>query len=143
MRFWDSSALVPLLVIESESGAMKRLVEADGGIAAWWGTSVECASALARRRRAGKLSRAGEEWALAVLESLVGDWSQIAPSESARRQAAHLVTTHAISAADAFQLAAATVWADSRPRGSALVTLDRRLADAARLEGFTVLPEDA
>jgi predicted nucleic acid-binding protein len=143
VRFWDSSALMPLLVIESESEAMKRLVETDDAVAAWWGTPVECASALARRRRAGKLSRTGEGWALAVLERLVGDWSQVAPSESVRGQAAHLVTTHAISAADAFQLAAATVWADGRPRGSALVTLDRRLAEAARLEGFTVLPEDA
>jgi predicted nucleic acid-binding protein len=49
---------------------------------------------------------------------------------------------HAIGAADAFQLAAATVWADGLPRGSVLVTLDKRLAEAARLEGFTVLPED-
>ena len=143
MRFWDSSALVPLLVIESESRAMRRLLDFDGAVAAWWGTPVECASALARRRRAGKVSRAGEEWALAVLERLVSDWSQVAPSESVRVQAAHLVTMHAISAADAFQLAAATVWADGRPRGSTLVTLDRRLAEAARLEGFTVLPEDA
>jgi hypothetical protein len=41
--------------------------------------------------------------------------------------------------ADARQLAAALAWAPS-PAGEVFITLDERLATAAVLEGFTVLP---
>jgi uncharacterized protein len=44
-------------------------------------------------------------------------------------------------AADALQLAAALVWCDEQPQGEVFVTLDERLADTARREGFTTLPE--
>jgi prevent-host-death family protein len=44
-----------------------------------------------------------------------------------------------LRSADAMQLAAARVWAGSTA-GAELVTYDERLALAARLEGFRVLP---
>ncbi len=46
---------------------------------------------------------------------------------------------HPLRAADALQLAAAFVLADRRPSTLELVTLDDRLAVAARKEGFVVL----
>jgi predicted nucleic acid-binding protein len=52
-----------------------------------------------------------------------------------------LLRIHALRAADAIQLAAALEWTGPLPDSSAtLVTLDRKLAEAADLEGFTVLP---
>jgi predicted nucleic acid-binding protein len=52
-----------------------------------------------------------------------------------------LLRIHSLRAADAIQLAAALEWSGSLPDSSAtLVTLDRRLAEAADLEGFTILP---
>ncbi|HEX4157328.1 MAG TPA: hypothetical protein VHY79_02560 [Rhizomicrobium sp.] len=44
-----------------------------------------------------------------------------------------------LRAADALQLAAAFIGADRRPPSLEFVTLDERLADAARKEGFAVL----
>jgi predicted nucleic acid-binding protein len=45
-----------------------------------------------------------------------------------------------LRAADAFQLAAAIIWADGEPEGRNFVSYDKRLRDAARSEGFTVIP---
>jgi hypothetical protein len=47
---------------------------------------------------------------------------------------------HDLRAADALQLAAALIACDEQPALLPFVTLDRRLADAARREGFRVLP---
>ena len=56
MRFWDSSAIIPLIVEESASARMRDLYESDRGMLVWWGTLVECRSGLARRERAGTIS---------------------------------------------------------------------------------------
>jgi hypothetical protein len=45
-----------------------------------------------------------------------------------------------LRATDALQLAAALVWCDETPRGEPFVCLDERLGDAARREGFRLLP---
>jgi predicted nucleic acid-binding protein len=50
-----------------------------------------------------------------------------------------LIRVHALTAADAVQLAAAQVWAGPI-HNPEFVTFDERLAMAARLEGFRVLP---
>ena len=42
MKFWDSSAIVPLPVQEETSEQMRRLVIEDEDRLVWWGTSVEC-----------------------------------------------------------------------------------------------------
>ncbi|NIQ55185.1 MAG: PIN domain-containing protein, partial [Gammaproteobacteria bacterium] len=66
-------------------------------------------------------------------------WLEVLPSEEVRDHAARLLRVHALKAADAFQLGAARVWAGASS-GAELVTFDERLALAARLEGFGVLP---
>ena len=45
MRFWDSSALLPLLVDEPARERLIALLEEDAEVLAWWGTPVEIASA--------------------------------------------------------------------------------------------------
>ncbi len=42
MIFWDSSALVALLVDEEESAARRVQLEHDPDLAVWWSTPVEC-----------------------------------------------------------------------------------------------------
>jgi predicted nucleic acid-binding protein len=82
-----------------------------------------------------------DDWdnALARLQVLKDSWFEVEPSERIRALAARLVRVHTLRASDAFQLAAALVWIDKAAPGE-LVTLDRRLHTAARLEGFRVLP---
>jgi uncharacterized protein len=139
MRFWDSSALAPLIVMETASKVMRALAEDDRRILVWWTAPVECASAVARRERAGDLDPNGASEALATLELLAGDWSEVPPTQHLRDEARRLVRVHDLRAADALQLAAAQAASERRPALLEFVTLDERLADAARREGFTIL----
>jgi predicted nucleic acid-binding protein len=109
-------------------------------MAAWWGTPVECASAAARLRREERLSLADEDAVLGLLRTLRASWLEVLPSDEVRNEATRLLRVHSLKAADALQLAAATVLTGSRRSAVALVTFDERLALAARLEGFEVLP---
>ncbi|HET7273634.1 MAG TPA: hypothetical protein VFI91_00550 [Longimicrobiaceae bacterium] len=49
MRFWDSSAVVPLCVDQPMSAVSRELLDEHGEMVVWWGTTVECASAFTRR----------------------------------------------------------------------------------------------
>ena len=53
MKFWDASAVLPLLLHEAETAVVQSLYEQDPGIAIWCLTDIEIASALARRAREG------------------------------------------------------------------------------------------
>ena len=140
MRFWDSSAIIPLCVREEASGRMKRLLGSDEDIIVWWATRVECISALSRRRREGALPADAEVKAKAVLFALAKEWSEIHPSEVLRERTERILVAHPLRTADAFQLAAALIWAQESPRGFELVCLDQHLREAAYKEGFAVLP---
>lgn len=139
MRFWDTSALVPLLLEQQATVEVGELLSQDQEIAAWWGTAIECVSVAARLRREERLTVAEEEQVLELLATLRNSWLEIQPSEEVRSSAVRLLRVHGLRAADALQLAAARVWAGSTNRAE-LVTYDERLALAARLEGFRVLP---
>lgn len=139
MRFWDASALVPLLLREPATERMTRLLATDAEIASWWASPVECASAVARLRREGQLTSAEESRILAGLDRIVAASYEVQPGEELRRVAHRLLRVHPLRAADALQLAAALTWAGSPPfDGAELVTLDDRLGEAAVLEGFVV-----
>jgi predicted nucleic acid-binding protein len=140
VRFWDTSALVPLLLEQEASGTVRTLLDEDRAMAAWWGTPVECASAAARLRREERLALADEDAVLGLLRTLRASWLEVLPSDEVRNEATRLLRVHSLKAADALQLAAATVLTGSRRSAVALVTFDERLALAARLEGFEVLP---
>jgi predicted nucleic acid-binding protein len=141
MKFWDTSAILPLLVRESSTTALRRLARADSDIIVWWGTYVECVSAFARRERDGSLNARQIRTALRHLESLAGSWYVIEPLPVLRSTACRLVRTHELRAADALQLAAAICAAEHRPSTLPFVCLDRRLCDAALREGLPLLPD--
>jgi predicted nucleic acid-binding protein len=101
----------------------------------WWGSSIECASAIARIHRDGLLSAAAERQARSLLDALRKSWFEVQPGEGIREQALRLLRVHALRAPDALQLAAALDWAGSPPEGD-FVTFDDRLRDAAAREGF-------
>lgn len=139
MRFWDSSALVPLLIAEEAAGRLAALLEIDDNMAVWWGTLIECDAALARRQRDGSLQDADASAARSRLSRYAGIWSEIAPSNQVRDQARRHLRIHSLRAADALQLAAALAFANHEPAGVEFVCLDERLADAAAREGFSVV----
>ncbi len=139
MRFWDTSAIVPLCLEQPTSAAARALLKKDANIATWWASRVECWSTFARLRREKLLDLSGEEAARSVLRTLHESWTEIHPGEDVRMQAARLLRLHPLRAHDALQLAAALTWAGHPPSGE-LVVFDRRLQEAARLEGLTPIP---
>jgi predicted nucleic acid-binding protein len=120
---------------------VRRLTDTDSSLVVWWATRTECISALARRRREGRLRAADEAQARRLLAALAATWSEVSPSERLRQRAERLLAVHAVRAADAFQLAAALLWARGETAGHAFVSFDDRLREAAGREGFHVLPE--
>jgi len=105
----------------------------------WWGSSVECICALARLERDGALNPPSMTLALQRLRQLAAGWHEVDPSDEIRETAARFLRVHPLLAADALQLAAAFAAAERRPASLEIVTLDDRLANAARKEGFVVL----
>jgi predicted nucleic acid-binding protein len=141
VRFWDSSAVVPLCVAEPHSANARSLLEGDPAVAVWWATRTECLSALTRRMREGGLAPAGFRAARRVLAALAETWVELLPSEAVRATAERLLAVHALGAADAFQLGAALAWCGGQPSRHEIVTLDIRLRDAASREGFDAFPD--
>jgi predicted nucleic acid-binding protein len=138
MRFWDASAVVPLLVTEPTTGPLQALAGADPVLLVWWGTEVECASALARLEHDGGLDEPTAAVAFDRLRDLARGWHEIEAGDAIREAAVRFLRVHPLRAADAQQLAAAFVAAERRPSALEIVTLDDRLAAAARKEGFVV-----
>jgi predicted nucleic acid-binding protein len=132
VRFWDTSAIVPLLIEEPRTQAVIETLRIDAEIVVWWATRVECASALARLERLG----ASTDEARERLEMLAGTWHEVEATDRVRRGATRLLRAHSLRAADALQLAAAIIASESEPETLSFVTLDERLAEAASREGF-------
>lgn len=139
MRFWDTSALVPLFVTERASRHVERWLREDADVVVWMLTRVELLSAFARRRRQ---EPSAARRLLAARRELVETWprwSEVTAVDPARRHAERVVETHPVRAADALQLGAALVACEDDPAALDFVTLDDRLAEAAEREGFHVL----
>ena len=139
MKFWDSSAIIPLLVREAASDRVRRMVSEDADMLVWWGTPIECTSAVARRERDRHLDSETATLALERLRVMVPSWTEVQPTERVRSIAQRALRVHALRAADALQLAAAIVAAGEDRASLEMVCLDQRLTLAARREGFQVI----
>jgi predicted nucleic acid-binding protein len=139
MRFWDASAIVPMLITEAGTKPIQELAAADPALLVWWATEVECGSAIARLEREGALEPQAAVQSFDRLRRLAQAWHEIDPSDNIREAAIRFLRVHPLRAADALQLAAAFVAAERRPSSLELITLDDRLATAARKEGFSVI----
>lgn len=139
MRFWDTSALVALVVHEVATPRAERWLRDDPEIVVWTLTRVELLSSLARRRRAEP--RAARRLLTARREILEAwsHWSEVTALDLVRRHAERVVEAHPLRAADALQIGAALVAAEDEPPSLAFVTLDEAQADAAEREGFRIL----
>jgi hypothetical protein len=140
MKFWDSSALVPLVTPEPQSAVCHGVARHDSKIVVWSLTPVEIVSALARKRREGSLASDAFVGAKRALAELEVEWDAIESLTRVRGRARRLLEMHALTAADALQLAAALLLYEERTEGAEFVTLDVALREAAEREGFSVLP---
>ena len=140
MNFWDSSAIVPLLLGERTTSVVRNILAGDRQVHVWWGTEIECVSTIARLERENidpSIIAAAFDRLAAIRE----DWNEVMPGALVRETARRLLRVHPLRAADALQLAAAWVLADQSPGSVSIVSLDDRLRNAANREGFLLLPE--
>lgn len=138
--FWDSSALVPLCVQQQASGDFRKLWRQSTRVTVWWSTVVEIRSALARLRQDKFIDQKGLQFALARLEAMRRKWGEIVPGEKLRDIAEMLPSAHGLRALDSFQLAAALIWCNEKPKNRVFVCDDSKLSVAAQTVGFTVVP---
>lgn len=139
MRFWDSSAIIPLCLEEPQTESIQKLLKQDQHQVVWWGAVIECYSAISRLRREGVISDDEENQAFKLLLMLEEAWTEVEPTEQLKQISRRLLRLHNLKAADSVQLAAALIWAENSPRDQEFVCLDKELSQAAKLEGF-ILP---
>lgn len=140
MRYWDSSALVALCINQPSSPAIREAFADDPRVTTWVLSDVEFRSALARLTREGAIQVSDSNTIAVRFDALWSEFSAVSELEAVKARAKRLLGLHALSAGDAMQLGAALSAVYDNPTGWDFVTLDQRLADAARREGFTVLP---
>jgi uncharacterized protein len=105
----------------------------------WWGSQVECVSAVLRVKREAALDPRGVVLAFDWLRQLAVGWHEVDPSDIDRGTATRFLRVHPLRAGDALQLAAAFIAAEQRPASLEVIALDERLASADHQEGFTVV----
>jgi len=143
MRFWDSSALVPLLIEEPSSESMRALLHNDRKVIASFITAVEVSSAVWRRLHHGELDAAEHAAAEEQFAALSTHWWEEDELRRIINLALDLLRRYPLRAGDAIQLASAVDFVNARRKKLSFlpfVTLDTDLASAARTEGFPVLP---
>ena len=138
MRFWDSSAIVPLLIGEETTPGRLRLLEIDPPIVTWWATFVECEAAISRIERRDETALDAVWDARDRLTRYSRSWRVIMPSAAVCRRAVSLLRSHPLRSADALQLAAALHVNAAGQILDGFVCNDKRLAAAARREGMRV-----
>jgi len=110
------------LVAEPTTRRLQALAARDPDMLVWWGSEVECVSALARLERAAALDAKGMALASNRLTQLSNGWHEIEPSEIVRESAMRFLRVHPLRAADALQLAAAFIAAERRPPSLEVIT---------------------
>ena len=141
MRFWDTSAVLSLLLGQKATGELKAVLSSDESVAVWWGMRVEAVSAVWRLRRAGEIEAPSASRLMTQLDAITAAAYEVQPTEEVRATACRVLRVHELRAAEALQLGAGLVWAEHHPAGLGFVCLDPKLREAAEREGYSILPE--
>lgn len=139
MRFWDTSALIPLILEEDSSARMRTIFDADPHVLTSAFTPLEVASAVWRRRHADEISVEAHQAADVLFADLSTTWTELPVSQGAIEGAISVMSRHQLRAGDALLLGSAILAAGSSTK-LVFVTLDDQQRAAALAEGFSVLP---
>ena len=138
MRYWDASALVPLVVSEPRSQLARSWLLEDDHIVTWAWTRTEITSAIERRAREGALTRAERRAVLDRLRGFAAGWDEVVDVLAVRTRANAVLARHPPRAADAGQLGAALLVDEQLAGPLVLLCLGPRLGGAAEREGLRV-----
>ncbi len=140
MRFWDSSALLPLHVKQAATARVRKLYAQDHEVVAWVLSDIEMRSAIERLAREGAMGAAQGREAVRRTEEFWSTVHVFSLVDAAKLRAKRLLALHPLRAADAMQLGAALAVAGDDPSTLEFVCLDDRLREAAAKEGFRPTP---
>jgi predicted nucleic acid-binding protein len=140
MRFWDASALLPLLVVQPQTRVVRELHRSDDRVMAWILTDMECHAAMCRLARENRLSHPDLTSAVDRLKILWESVDVITAVSAVKARARRLLSLHPLAATDALQLGAALVAVQDQAAEVEFACVDPVLAAAALREGFRVVP---
>jgi predicted nucleic acid-binding protein len=135
IAYFDTSAIVPLVVDEATTAVCNRLWTESTRVVSVRLTYPEARAALARAGRMGRLTRSQLNAAVLELDSLIEEVDVIELSPDLARTAGQLAHEHGLRGYDAVHFAAALAVADD---DLVLVTGDLDLAAAAQAAGIAV-----
>lgn len=135
IAYFDTSALISLLVEEPTSARAVRLWDEATRVVSTRLVYPEARSALARARRAGRLSGAQLAKLKRALDTLDPQLAHVEVTASLARRAGELAEEHALRGYDAVHLASAEILADPE---LVVVSGDRELQRAAAAIGLAV-----
>lgn len=138
--YFDTSALVPLLVEEPTSTASERLWDAADRVASSRLLYAEARAALAQASRLERLNHAEHLQAVSDLDGLVSSLDVVEVTDQVVRRAGELADNLALRGYDAVHLASAELLDD---RDLVLATGDAQLHKAAKQLHMAVAELDA
>jgi len=139
MKFWDTSALFPLLVFDVHSHRSRVILNEDREIVASFITPVEINSSIWRRRHANLLDSERHRTADAHFAALTSNWITVGHVREVVDASLSVVSRHSLRSGDAIQLGAAVVARRFLGADLRFVTFDKQLAAVATAEGFHVV----
>ena len=138
MAYFDTSALIPLLIDEPLSELAERVWRRASWVASARVSYVEARSGLARASRMGRISPTELREAIEGLETLHRQLHQVEITADLAKRAGQLAEELALRVYDAIQLAAA---ASLDIDDLVVVTGDRKLATAAQTLGLASISD--
>lgn len=140
MKFWDASAVVPLIVREEKTEYCVKKFRSDEDVLVWTLSKIEVLSALCRRFRENSLNEGAFELAKDRMNDFFDMVFEVVSISKVKERALRLLQVHPLKSADALQLAAVLVSTEEDPSRLPIICFEERLSRAARCEGFIVNP---
>jgi uncharacterized protein len=139
MQFWDTSALIPLVVRQPPfSDQCRRIFRGGVSRSTAFVSRVECRSAIERLAREGGLDPPSRRRCVARVDRLFAGFDLVAFSAHVEREALALLRRHPLRSLDALQLACALTLGPGGVDTVQLVCCDQRLAAAGVAERLTL-----
>jgi predicted nucleic acid-binding protein len=135
IAYFDTSAVVPLLIAERGSDRAASLWESADRVVSVRLTYPETRAALAQAHRLGRLTARHLRHAVGEFEALLGEIDVVEVDETLARRAGELAEFHQLRGYDAVHLAAAERVYDP---DVVLIAGDGALHDAATAKGMTI-----
>jgi predicted nucleic acid-binding protein len=140
IAYFDTSALIKLVLAEDGADQATRLWEAAAEVVVSRMAWAEALAALAAARRGRRLTDEEHAAAVRAIRRCVSSCTVVSVADQLVDRAAQLAAAYELRAADAIPLATALAVLDAE---SVLVTWDKRLRQAAAQAGLVTGPADA